>query len=83
MNRPYRYAATTKLKRNAADGLFTKPSIFHGHFVVYLLFLNKALRPLSGNRQRPLFILHWKQAQLFLGPGKCGSSGKKEGKRIF
>ena len=27
MNRPYRCAATTKLRRNAADGLFTKPSI--------------------------------------------------------
>ena len=26
----YRYAATTKLKRNAADGLFTKPSLETG-----------------------------------------------------
>jgi hypothetical protein len=24
-----RYAAATKVKRNAADGLFTKPSIFY------------------------------------------------------
>jgi predicted dehydrogenase len=30
MNRPYRCAATTKLKRNAADGFFTKPSILEG-----------------------------------------------------
>jgi hypothetical protein len=26
VKRTYTYAATTKLKRNAADGLFTKPS---------------------------------------------------------
>jgi hypothetical protein len=26
VERTYRYAVTTKLKRNAADGLFTKPS---------------------------------------------------------
>jgi hypothetical protein len=28
VKRTNKYAATAKLKRNAADGLFTKPSIF-------------------------------------------------------
>jgi hypothetical protein len=38
VKRTFRYAATTKLKRNAADGLFTKPSmvtlygIINGYF---------------------------------------------------
>jgi hypothetical protein len=31
MKRASRYAATTKLKRNAADELFTKPSKFFHH----------------------------------------------------
>ena len=54
MKRTYWYAATTKVKRNAADGLFTKPSIFHPALLpegVKLRFkiLMKQNYPLHGN----------------------------------
>jgi hypothetical protein len=35
VKRTYGYAATTKLKGNAADGLFTKPSVLA--LIVYLM----------------------------------------------
>ena len=46
MRRTYGCAATTKLPRNAADGLFTKPSRFVIFFAVY--------SPSDMNLQKPL-----------------------------